>query len=63
MAVKVTSGAIAVGAPIGGSATVGLCATMTTTVTTSRALGVCIKAAQQQGALGIYYAGILVLPF
>jgi hypothetical protein len=63
MSVKITSGAIAVGAPIGGSATVGLGATMTTTVTTSRAAGVCVKASAQRGADGLYYAGILVLPF
>lgn len=62
MAVKVTSGAIAAGAPIGGSATVGLCATMTTTTTTTYAVGNCVKAAAQQGALGVYYAGVLVCP-
>ena len=62
VSVKVTSGAIAVGKPIGGSATVGLCAGVTTTVDTTYAVGSCVKAAAQQGALGVYYAGVLVCP-
>jgi hypothetical protein len=60
ISVKVTSGAIAAGANIGGSATAALCASISPAA--GVVLGVCIVAASQQGALGVYAAGVLVAP-
>lgn len=57
--VRVTSGAIAVGAAIGGSATAALCASIAGT-TSGTVLGQCIKAAAQIGTSGLYTAGIAV---
>jgi len=62
--VRVTSVAITVGTPIVGSATAGLCTAAAVKSATAPAygtvVGMCIKAAAQQGATGNYFAGILV---
>ena len=61
LAVRVTSGAIAVGQIITGSATAGLCAADATPAI-GEMLGMCIKAAAQEGTSGNYFAGVLVSP-
>ncbi len=60
-AVRCTSGAIALGQAVIGSATAGLCAG-SGTPTIGTVLGVCIKAAAQIGATGNYVVGVLVAP-
>lgn len=59
VAVRCTSGAIAVGDAITGSATAGLCAADAAPLK-GEAVGMCIKANAQEGSSGNYFAGVYV---